>query len=104
MFACAVIVNPFDDGIFTINARTGVVSLTSGLDYETSPEHELVITATEKLSNGEDGKSSSTTLIVTVEDQAEPEGLTFLGELTGVITDESPLPVNDGLSASGCFN
>ena len=38
-----------NDGLFTINSSTGVITLASGktLDYETATQHQLQVTATD---------------------------------------------------------
>ncbi|XP_030621866.1 protocadherin Fat 4 [Chanos chanos] len=54
-----------DDGLFTINSKTGVLSLAKALDYEKNQKHELRVTATD---GGWIAKTSYVTVVIHVTD------------------------------------
>ncbi|NRA61879.1 MAG: cadherin repeat domain-containing protein, partial [Psychrobium sp.] len=51
------------NGIFTIDATTGVVSLASNLDYETATAHNIIVKATSS-----DGSTAAATFVINVGD------------------------------------
>jgi protocadherin-16/23 len=54
-----------ETGLFAIDATTGLLSLTSSLDYETSQRHTLVITASD---SGEPHFQTNMTVFIEVQD------------------------------------
>ncbi|XP_055990500.1 protocadherin Fat 4 [Sorex fumeus] len=58
------------DGLFSINASTGVLSLARPLDYELSPQHELTVLATDGGWAARTGSCRVTVHVVDVNDNA----------------------------------
>ncbi|MGB0835888.1 MAG: cadherin domain-containing protein, partial [Psychrobium sp.] len=84
-----------DNGVFEIDATSGVITLKGNLDYETGPSHEITVIATSN-----DGSSSAKTFEITVgnnEDGRGGEGSTGdTDNAVGAITDIDP--INDKVS------
>ena len=71
-------------GKFSVNSTTGVITLVSGLDYESTTSYFLAIRA----SDGEQNTDSSLSVNVIDENEFNP---LFSGQLNFVIAEESPV-------------
>ncbi|CAN0399156.1 unnamed protein product, partial [Scytosiphon promiscuus] len=83
-------------GFFAIDASTGVVTVANGLDFETSEDHTIEVTATST-----DGSTSTETFTINVtdEDEADVSAISDTDATANTVAENSAVGTSVGITA-----